>query len=987
MFRALLLTMFTIFLLLFNSEAQEFGRNKIQYKKTTWFYIKTPNFIIYYPDGYEHLMQFARLELEKGLDQLSSDFSYNIQNRIPVIIYPNSFDFQETNITPQILPEAVGGFTEILKNRVVVPFNGNWEEFRHVLVHELTHAFVFDFLYGNAPGGIFSMNRLFELPLWMAEGLSEFESQGWDPESDMFLRDAVVNNYVNPPDQLSGYLIYKEGQSLMHYIAQRWGRRKLGELFAKGHVEITQDRVVKSALGITTSKLYEDWLLWVRKRYYPQLEGREIVVEAAKQLTNHKRYGNYFNVQPAMNPKKPQIAFISDKRDYVDIYIMDIPTGIVRRIEKGERTQRAQSFHPMTSRLSFSPDGKYLIYSVKLGYCDGIAIYDLNRKKRVKTLSFEKYGVRQISSPAMSPDGEKIVFAGLAHGKRDIYITDTSGLSIRKLTNDIYDDNFPTFSADGALIAFSSDRPVENPSDSTEDKYPKEYGKYNIFILNLDKDTLIPLTTDGRDNMYPSFSPTGKKLAFVSSKNGVSNIYIADLDSNKIYPITNLISAASCPTWSGDGKKIAFSAFWNGGWDIYMIEKITPIDTELVTFKTAFELGPYAGLAERSDSADTNQTFSGQLSKFRFNEQEVDTSSPKKYTPQFSADIAMVDMGYSTYYGLLGSGLIMLSDVLGDHKILIATDLAGSAENSNFYLGYGYLPRRTDIYMSIFHYKNYFMEPDTDVFGDRFYGVTASAYYPLSQYTRVEAGATFFAVDRFYYTPPYRSIYSENLLFGAALVGDNSLWGYVGPVAGERKRISLEYIPEVGRNSLPHSAVEIDYRKYIHFGDNYSLALRLSGGHSWGKKPKIYYLGGTEEWINYHLAKKDFYSLSDIYINKLVVPLRGYDYFELEGNKYMLLNLEFRYPFVKYLDLGFPPITVSRLYGALFADLGAATYGSPRSIAFFRDGRLKDPKMGVGFGMRFWLWVFAFQYDIAWRCDMKHIYGKPRYYLSLGLEY
>jgi hypothetical protein len=47
------------------------------------------------------------------------------------------------------MPEGVGGFTEVFKNRMVIPFTGSYEDFRHVLHHELTHAVMFNLLYGN----------------------------------------------------------------------------------------------------------------------------------------------------------------------------------------------------------------------------------------------------------------------------------------------------------------------------------------------------------------------------------------------------------------------------------------------------------------------------------------------------------------------------------------------------------------------------------------------------------------------------------------------------------------------------------------------------------------------------------------------------------------------------------------------------------------------------------------------------------------------
>ncbi len=967
----------------------QFGRNKVQYSLTNWYYVITPDFRIYYPAGYDNLVDFAKIVLEKSLDRLSKDFSYTPQDRISIIIYPTRFDFQETNVSPVILPEGVGGFTEMLKNRVVVPFDGNWEHFRHVLNHELTHAFEFEFLYGNAPAGVLSLNRVFHIPLWLAEGSAEFESLNWDTESDMYMRDAILNDYIAPPDQLGGFLVYKEGQSLLYYIAERWGRKKIGEIFAKGRIEVSTDRILKSALGIGMDDFYRDWKLWVRRRYFPQIEGHNLPKEVATQITDHEKTDVYMNLQPVYNPAKDQIAYISDKNDYMDIFTVDVPTGITHRIEKGERSGESQSFHPMDSRMSISADGKYLIHSVKLGYCDGIAIVDIKRKKRIRTLEFDTLGIREISSPYIHKD--KIVFAGLHRERRDIFITDTLGKTLEPITDDIYDENYPVFSPDGKYIAFSSDRPL-GESGATK-KFPKKYGKYNIFTLELSNGKISPITKDGMGNKYPSFSPDGSKIAFTSSKNGVANIYVSDIERDTIYALTDLVCAAYTPSWSGDGKKIAFSAFWNGGWDIFILENPKPIDHKLKKFSTAFEKIEQTETDITEDakgdtlSVPTVPLVSGELSKYRFDSEERDSAAAKKYRPQFSADLMTANFGYSSYYGLEGSSILMLSDVLGNHQIYLATDLYQNLDNSNFYLAYGYLRHRTNFYFDGFHYKNYFYDNLYRLFSDRYYGGDVYAFYPFSQFSRAELGVGMFAVDRYFYDPPYDDTYSENLTSSIALVFDNTLWGYTGPLAGARRRVQLEVIPKVGRNPQSYWAGEIDWRQYYHFGKGYSFAFRFTGGYSEGEHPKKYYLGGMSQWLNYRVAQNDVYSITDIYISRMVVPLRGYDYFQFVGNSYALCNLEFRYPFVRYLDLGFPPITIRGINGAIFTDIGGVASKPYSNFQGMREGRLRDLKMGLGFGMRSWIWMFAFHYDIAWTTDFEHISPKPKYYFSLGLEF
>ena len=69
-----------------------------------------------------------------------------------------------------------------------------------------------------------------QLPGWFNEGLAEFEALRWDANSDMFMRDATINTYIPPIDYLGGYFAYRGGQSVWHYITQKYGDQKISEI-------------------------------------------------------------------------------------------------------------------------------------------------------------------------------------------------------------------------------------------------------------------------------------------------------------------------------------------------------------------------------------------------------------------------------------------------------------------------------------------------------------------------------------------------------------------------------------------------------------------------------------------------------------------------------------------------------------------------------------------------------------------------------------
>jgi len=168
-----------------------FGKNKVQYENLSWNYYTTDHFTIYFHQNQGNLPEITAQWLENAYAGLARDFGYKSKKKVPLLIYSSPTLFEQTNVTPSIIPEGVGGFTESLKNRIVVPFTGAFDDYRHVLHHELVHAFQFSILMDQFGGSIFSGGGI-QMPLWFAEGSAEFLSSGWDSDADMFLMDRAI---------------------------------------------------------------------------------------------------------------------------------------------------------------------------------------------------------------------------------------------------------------------------------------------------------------------------------------------------------------------------------------------------------------------------------------------------------------------------------------------------------------------------------------------------------------------------------------------------------------------------------------------------------------------------------------------------------------------------------------------------------------------------------------------------------------------------
>ena len=211
--------------------AQSFGQNKLQYRDFDWSFIQTPHFDIYYYGGEKDLADFTAEVAEESYEQISIHLRWDLKRRVSIMVYNSHNEFQQTNVVGTYMREGIGGVTELFKNRVVFPFEGNYEQFRHVIHHELVHAMINDMVYGGRMQNVVSSRTRIRVPIWSNEGLAEYLSSNWDTKADMVMRDVSIHERMPSVKELNYFMAYKGGQSLWRFIAGKYGREKVGDIF------------------------------------------------------------------------------------------------------------------------------------------------------------------------------------------------------------------------------------------------------------------------------------------------------------------------------------------------------------------------------------------------------------------------------------------------------------------------------------------------------------------------------------------------------------------------------------------------------------------------------------------------------------------------------------------------------------------------------------------------------------------------------------
>ncbi len=223
------------------------------------------------------------------------------------------------------------------------------------------------------------------------------------------------------------------------------------------------------------------------------------------------------------------------------------------------------------------------------------------------------------------------------------------------------------------------------------------------------------------------------------------------------------------------------------------------------------------------------------------------------------------------------------------------------------------------------------------------------------------------------------------------------------PVRGWRANLQLSASPQLRPDWMSFQSVTYDIRRYFRLIGGTSIAARLSGGASFGQDAQAFLLGGlpwvlsneeynpasgTSRYKQQIFGDDELENLKTIYFSENVTPLRGTQMMEQVGDRAVLLNLEYRFPFLIYY---FPALKVlGQLGGVLFADAGIAWVGKPDS---------QDPGSGVnslgkakgiltyGWGPRFILLGLPIQLDFAYQYNPPSGEKRNHWYLTIGLDY
>ncbi|GEM_PF-473236 len=946
---SILLFLFTISLLhYFTVSCWAFGKNKVIVDKFRWQISETAHFQIYHYKESEPILPLVAHHLEKAYTQVTRDFDFEPREKIPFFFYLTHNEFEQTNVVD--VDEGTGGVAEAFKNRFLIPYSGSEKELEHVLTHEFTHILTFNILYGS---GFWKSLRLLKTPLyplWLMEGIAEYEGGKNDATTrEMYLRDATLNKRLIPLTQLHSFnhlkphqvvLAYKEGESILHFLAEEYGEEKAPELF----FEFLDKYDISSVLmkvGLDSITLDKKWQEYLEDKYEKESSERKDPEFYGQKLTTTPLSGHLydFNTNPVWSPDGKKIAFFSDRNAETELYLMDkdgrnlkILVGLKNR-EGIDLIHRSYTFYLGGKDLSFSPDGRYLVFAGEKNERDYLYLYDLKKDKFKKI----RINLNTLSQPSFSPDGEKIVFLGMKGGINNLFLYDLDKGKLKQLNDDPADERAPTFSpADlaGKWIVFSRE----------------ENREYNLALLNTETKEIVPLTDMPGDEIMPSFSPDGKKVIFVADPDGVYDLYLLNLETKEINQLTKIKGGIFNPQFSPDGKELLFAAFSKGEIHIYRgkIENfITP-----------------AGEVKSEKIEEVRAEKEG----------KVGLLAAYPYRFRVSTDLFLPYFFFSTYGGFI-STYWQISEYLGDHQLVTSFTYLEPGTQLIYELSYTYLRWRTQLGFQLFGQRA--ISEGTENY---YYGYAFQPVYPLDRFNRIEIGGILYKLrGDFIIKDTSIPIFPEKKinLVNISLVRDTLEGKYLEPRFGCLANLTYQRAEKSIGSDFVFEKCSFYYQKILPIFTLKSrypcFAFRSLFQSIWGQDI-------DEELVNLLFWPETEYLTS---VGSRMTYLRGYG--NLRNKNLSLFTLEFRFPIFADINYHFwyfiPDLFFKYLGGVIFTDVGYS-WDKWEEI---KDLKFKDLKNSLGIGLRLNLFILqtyplTFALDWAKRTD----YQGEKWYFYIG---
>lgn len=533
-----------------------------------WRTVESAHFEVSYPEPLGLVARRVLEVAERAHEKLSPLLGHEPRKRVQIVLN-DDVDTANGNATP-LHYNVIRLFVSAPEDLSVLSDFDDWLTI--LVTHEHAHILHLDNI-GGLPrivneifGKIWAPNLL--QPRWILEGIATYLESDLtaggrlrSTQYEMYMRMAVLENNILHFDTLNnrtdywphGDIWYLYGSRFVQWLTKHYGEDiilKMADWYGKRAIPFSVNRMGKRLTGKTFGELYELWIADMRKRYGEvdaQVRERGVVSGRRITFTGETVRGLRFEDEQHL------IYYASDGRSDPQVRRLHLADG-----NRRERIVRSAG----ESYPAIHPNGELYFESFDAHKVNIYTYYDLFRYDERGPWKRERLtdGLRA-RYPDISPDGRQVVYVRNAASTQSLWIAqlgDIEGTQEELVASQRFEQVYtPRFSPDGTRVAYSAWR---------------KGGYRDIHVIDLRTREITHVTHDRALDTGPAWSPDGRRLYFSSDRSGIANIYAWEPETERLVQVTNLISGAYTPAPSPDGTRLAYIGYTSRGYDVFLME-------------------------------------------------------------------------------------------------------------------------------------------------------------------------------------------------------------------------------------------------------------------------------------------------------------------------------------------------------------------------------------------------------------------------------
>ena len=1039
----------------YNGLNMTFGKNRVQWDDFHWSYYRNDKFDIYYYQGGQDLAKYAQQYAKTQISLMEAKLGGQFGKKIQFLVFNSLSDFKQSNINNEEEDTRnTGGETKILGTKVFLYFDGNYVNFETQIREGIAQLLMNQLMNGISIGSQIRNSYRYEIPQWFQNGLCAYVAQDWNSYKEDRLQRGILTGSYKKINQLRDEDAIIAGYSFWNFVDEKYGEKSFRDVMTLAASTQNVKKALLYITGVEYKQLIKDWYGFYQHRYSTLLQNKPNDPMQLK-YRKHRTF-----TEPCISPDGKNMAYVSNDEGRITLWIENLQNHKKQKLFKtGYRSdEHIDTSFPL---LAWHPNGEILSFIIeekgKILLCN----IDINTRKTAQTYLFE---FQKITSFSYAHKSRKIVLAATRDGKPDIFVYNLFSNTTEQITNDFHTDLDPVFSADDKHIYFSSNRVSDSLNPKLKpsaqglqfDIYAYHYAAKQPSLQNLTQQKVS-------SNIKPLTLKDGS-LLYLSDSNGFFNLYQAQLDSAISFidttihyryfthtrQLTNYSSSIINYSYHPRDNRVAILMPDESGEKIHLSPFLSQNNTAPIT-----QMSPYAQkrlldnqLSQITDTLKrtTAHRFSTSYRKPRrkkqsitpFSDSIVPTETPIAERPRYrdtiqrpnnyyvelfsdklisQIDFSSLNYSYQPFTGgimpvYLNSGFNIflgasINDLMEDVRIDAGVKLNTSLVNNEYILRFSNFSKRIDKSLTLHRYV-------TDANPDYYYRTfTDEAFYTMSypfNETLALKGTLIYRNDYKVNLPINDvSLADPNTMVNwgglrGELVYDNSRKLETNLYVGTRGKIFAEYHQLIARGSKNMIVAGFDFRHYTRIHRNFIWANRIAGSSSFGQDKLIYYMGGVDNWLPARFDQRTPIDYGQNYAYQtLATNMRGFDQNIRNGNSFVVLNSELRFPVFTYLLNR--PVNMEFLKNfqiVAFGDVGTAWTGwNPYDLSnslytsHYADGNLsisvtelKEPIVGgFGLGLRTKILGYFVRGDMAWGIEDGNISKKPKFYLSFNLDF